>query len=187
MARTFQGIRLFKQMAIFENVMVGASVREKSWPWQAVLHSPAERRDQRRALHEARYWLRFVGLEDVAGRLATQLPYADQRRVEVARALASEPILLLLDEPAAGMNPTEKLEFMKMVKEVRNRGVTTVLIEHDMSVVMTVSDRVAVLDQGRLIAEGAPEQIQANPRVIEAYLGRDEEEEEDRAEPMLGS
>jgi branched-chain amino acid transport system permease protein len=187
MARTFQGIRLFKQMAVFENVMVGASVREKSWPWQALLHSPAERRDQRRALHEARYWLRFVGLENVAGRLATQLPYADQRRVEVARALASEPILLLLDEPAAGMNPTEKVELMNMVKEIRKRGVTVVLIEHDMSVVMSISDRVAVLDQGRLIAEGKPSQIQANTRVIEAYLGREEEDEEAAAEKMIGS
>ena len=187
MARTFQGIRLFKQMAVFENVMVGASVRERSWPWQALLHSPSERRDQRRALHEARYWLRFVGLEGVAGRLATQLPYADQRRIEVARALASEPILLLLDEPAAGMNPTEKLDLMNMVKEVRKRGVTVVLIEHDMSVVMSISDRVAVLDQGRLIAEGAPAQIQTNSRVIEAYLGRDEDEEAETAEPGLGA
>ena len=181
LARTFQGIRLFKQMAVFENVMVGASVRERNYPWQALLHTAGERREELRALHEARYWLRFVGLEDSAGRLATELPYADQRRVEIARALASEPMLVLLDEPAAGMNPTEKRDLMRMVREIRDRGVTVVLIDHDMSLVMNVSDRVIVLDGGRVIAEGLPAQVQANRNVIAAYLGSDDEPEKDDA------
>jgi branched-chain amino acid transport system permease protein len=179
MARTFQGIRLFKQMAVFENVMIGASVRERNLPWQALLHSRGERRDERRALREARYWLRFVGLQDEAGRLATELSYADQRRVEIARALASEPMLVLLDEPAAGMNPTEKVELMGMVRRIRDRGVTVVLIDHDMSLVMNVSDRVIVLDAGRVIAGGSPSEIQNNQTVIEAYLGRDDLDEDE--------
>jgi branched-chain amino acid transport system permease protein len=179
MARTFQGIRLFKQMAVFENVMVGIYSRHRTTTAQALLHTPGERADELRTLAEARRWLRFMGIEHLAGLLATELPYADQRRVEIARALAGGPRLVLLDEPGAGMNPTEKLELVRAIERIRGLGITVVLIDHDMSLVMRVSDRIAVLDQGRLIALGSPEDVRRAPVVIEAYLGRDDEEEDE--------
>ena len=174
--RTFQGIRLFKNMAVFENVMVGLYPRHRTMTWQAMLHTPGERKDELRTLQESRRWLSFVGLEDIAGRLASELSYADQRRVEIARALAAHPHLVLFDEPAAGMNPTEKSDLVGILRKIRDLGITIILIEHDMSLVMRVSDRIAVLDHGILIALDKPAAIQNHPAVIEAYLGRDEAE-----------
>jgi branched-chain amino acid transport system permease protein len=174
--RTFQGIRLFKNMAVFENVMVGLYPRHRTMTWQALLHTPGERKDELRTLQESRRWLSFVDLEPLAGRLASELSYADQRRVEIARALAAHPHLVLFDEPAAGMNPTEKLELVGIIRKIRGLGITVVLIDHDMSLVMRVSDRIAVLDHGILIALGKPAEVQNNPTVIEAYLGREDDD-----------
>ncbi|MCS6773401.1 MAG: ABC transporter ATP-binding protein [Thermoflexales bacterium] len=172
-ARTFQNIRLFNNMTALENVMVGMHTRLHAGLWGAIFQLPSVRREEARARQRARELLAFVGLEQRADELAKNLPYGDQRRLEIARALATQPKLILLDEPTAGMNPQETVEATELIRRLRDElGITVVLIEHDMRVVMTISERVTVLDYGSKIAEGKPEEIRSNPRVIEAYLGR---------------
>lgn len=170
MARTFQNIRLWKSMTVFDNVLIAKHLRRSSNMFTAMFRLNAREEARQRA--EVLELLRVVGLEDVRDELATSLPYGKQRRLEIARALATDPKLLLLDEPAAGMNPQETLELAEFIREIREKFHKTILlIEHHMDLVMGIADRIYVLDFGELIAQGTPEEIQNNARVIDAYLG----------------
>jgi branched-chain amino acid transport system ATP-binding protein len=173
-ARTFQNIRLFATMTAVENVLVGEHARLKAGVFGSILRTPRVRREEREARDKARETLRYVGLkESDFEAMSANLSYGDQRRLEIARALASDPELLLLDEPTAGMNPEESARLTAFMEKLRDeRGLTILLIEHDMKVVMGVSERITVLDHGEKIAEGKPDEVRANDRVVEAYLGK---------------
>jgi len=174
-ARTFQNIRLFANLSALENVMIGRHVRTRAGVVGAVLRDRRTRAEESAIERRARELLRYVGIAERGNELARHLSYGDQRRLEIARALATDPKLLALDEPAAGMNATEKLDLRKLLEAIRRDGTTILLIEHDVRLVMGLCDRVLVLDYGRNIAEGAPKAIQKDPRVIDAYLGKPRE------------
>jgi branched-chain amino acid transport system ATP-binding protein len=175
MARTFQNIRLFRSMTALENVMVGADANSKVGVLNALFRTPLHRRTEAESERLSLELLEFVGVGGRADELAQNLSYGDQRRLEIARAMATRPKLLCLDEPAAGFNPAEKQRLMELIRKVRDQGITVLLIEHDMRLVMGVTDRIVVLEFGRKIAEGKPAEIRDNPAVIAAYLGVDED------------
>jgi len=174
-ARTFQNVRLFKSMTALENVKVGADIHSGTGIISALLKTPSTRRSEKESDDLARELLDFVGVGKRKHDVAASLPYGDQRRVEIARALATGPKLICLDEPAAGFNPAEKQRLMELIRKVRDRGFTVLVIEHDMRLVMGVTDRIVVLEFGRKIAEGTPAEIRENPAVIAAYLGVDDD------------
>ncbi len=177
-ARTFQNIRLFPNMTVLENVLVGRHLRMRQGPIASVFHGPVFRRGERQAREKARELLSFVGLPGLDDEAARNLPYGDQRRLEIARALATEPDVLLLDEPTAGMNPQETEAARQLIFRIRDTGVSVVVIEHDTKFIFSLCDTVSVLVQGEVLVEGSPETVRDDPRVIEAYLGKPREEVE---------
>lgn len=174
-ARTFQTIRIFPSLTATENIMAGQYCRTKAGIWGAIFRTKSQQEEEGNIRRTAEKYLRFMGLDGFANELAKNLPYGLQRRLEIARALATEPRLLILDEPAAGLNEQETSDLMDTIRQIRGSGITVFLIEHDMKVVMGISDRIVVLDNGEKIAEGTPEEIKKDDRVIEAYLGREGE------------
>ncbi|MET9311357.1 ABC transporter ATP-binding protein [Kribbella sp. NPDC003505] len=179
MARTFQNIRLFANMTALENVMVGRYCRTSSGAITSVLHGPKFRREEAASRARAQELLDFVGLGKFTEHLARNMPYGDQRRLEIARALATDPKLILLDEPTAGMNPQETRQASDLIFKIRDSGLSVVVIEHDMRFIFNLCDRVLCLVQGQTLIEGTPEEVQSDPRVIEAYIGTGEDEEDE--------
>jgi len=175
--RTFQTIRLFSQMSVAENIMSGRHIKSKQKLWHGILHTPASKRDELDNWCRVEEQLNFFQLSEFAATPTGSLPYGIQRRVEMARAMATEPTLLILDEPAAGLNDKETLDLLDIIFKIRDTGVTVLLIEHDMDMVMEVTDYLTVINFGKKIAEGTPSEIQKNPAVIEAYLGSEDDDE----------
>ncbi|TWD83694.1 amino acid/amide ABC transporter ATP-binding protein 1 (HAAT family) [Kribbella amoyensis] len=184
MARTFQNIRLFANMTALENVMVGRYCRTSAGPITSVLRGPKFRREEAATRARAQELLDFVGLGKSSEHLARNMPYGDQRRLEIARALATDPKLILLDEPTAGMNPQETRQASDLIFKIRDSGLSVVVIEHDMRFIFNLCDRVLCLVRGEALVEGSPEQVQSDPRVIEAYIGTGEDEDEEDERPQ---